>query len=135
LYVERFHPIDRQVCLVDNVQRSTLNFQLSTSSQQDDQIGRKVEPSAEAQKMNQEELIQKQRHGNLSAIKAENRMSAKEYDLEERLLDYAVQIIRVVESLPQTRAGNHVAAQLLRSGTSALPNHAEAQAAESRRLS
>jgi len=85
--------------------------------------------------MNQEELIQKQRHGNLSAIKAENRMSAKEYDLEERLLDYAVQIIRVVESLPQTRAGNHVAAQLLRSGTSALPNHAEAQAAESRRLS
>ena len=54
------------------------------------------------------------------------------YDLEERLLDYAVRIIRLVEALPNTRAGNHVAGQLLRSGTSALPNHGEAQAAVSR---
>jgi len=53
------------------------------------------------------------------------------YDLEERLLEYSVRIIRLVEKLPNTRAGNHVAAQLLRSGTSALPNHGEAQAAES----
>jgi four helix bundle protein len=56
----------------------------------------------------------------------------KEYDLEERLLNYAAQVIRLVESLPATRAGNHVSGQLLRSGTSALPNHGEAQAAESR---
>ena len=55
----------------------------------------------------------------------------KPYDLEERLLEYASRIIRLVERLPSTRAGNHVAGQLLRSGTSALPNHAEAQAAES----
>lgn len=54
------------------------------------------------------------------------------YDLEERLLEYSVRIIRLVEALPGTRAGNHVAGQLLRSGTSALPNHGEAQAAESR---
>ena len=54
------------------------------------------------------------------------------YDLEERLLDFAVRIIGLVEALPGTRAGNHVAGQLLRSGTSALPNHGEAQAAESR---
>ncbi len=60
-------------------------------------------------------------------------MITKEYDLEDRLLDYAAQIIRLAESLPQTRAGNHVAGQLLRSGTSPLPNHGEAQAAESRR--
>jgi four helix bundle protein len=59
-------------------------------------------------------------------------MKAK-YDLEERLLEYAAAIIRLVEELPDTRAGNHVAAQLLRSGTSALPNHGEAQAAESAR--
>jgi four helix bundle protein len=39
----------------------------------------------------------------------------------------------LVEKLPDSRAGNHVAGQLLRSGTSALPNHAEAQAAESRK--
>ena len=55
------------------------------------------------------------------------------YDLEERLLEYAARIVRLVEKLPNTRAGNHVAGQLLRSGTSALPNHAEAQAAESRK--
>ena len=59
-------------------------------------------------------------------------MEAK-YDLEERLLDYAARVIRLVEQLPQTRAGNHVAGQLLRSGISPLPNHGEAQAAESRR--
>ena len=59
-------------------------------------------------------------------------MSVK-YDLEERLLEYAARVIRLVEKLPDSRAGNHVAGQLLRSGTSALPNHAEAQAAESRR--
>jgi four helix bundle protein len=42
-----------------------------------------------------------------------------------------VRIIRLVEALPSTRAGNHVAGQLLRSGTSPLPNHGEAQGAES----
>jgi four helix bundle protein len=53
------------------------------------------------------------------------------YDLENRLLDFAALIIRLVESLPRTRAGNHIAGQLLRSGTSPLPNHGEAEAAES----
>jgi four helix bundle protein len=55
------------------------------------------------------------------------------YDLEERLLEYAARVIGLVEGLPETRAGNHVAGQLLRSGTSPLPNHGEAQGAESRR--
>ena len=54
-----------------------------------------------------------------------------DYDLEERLLEYSARIIRLVERLPNTRAGNHLAGQLLRSGTSPLPNHGEAQAAES----
>ncbi len=53
------------------------------------------------------------------------------YDPEERLLEYSVRIIKIVEQLPNTRAGNHVAGQLLRSGTSPYPNHGEAQAAES----
>ena len=53
------------------------------------------------------------------------------YDLDERLLDFLVGIIRITEALPNTRAGNHVAGQLLRSGTSPHPNHGEAQAAES----
>jgi four helix bundle protein len=53
------------------------------------------------------------------------------YDLEERLLEYTVTVIKLVEELPKTRTGNHVAGQLLRSGTSPYPNHGEAQAAES----
>lgn len=54
------------------------------------------------------------------------------YDLEDRLLNYAAEIVRLCERLPGSRAANHVASQLLRSGTAALPNHGEAQAAESR---
>jgi four helix bundle protein len=60
-------------------------------------------------------------------------MAALQYDLEERLLDFSVRIVRLVENLPRTRAGNHIARQMLRSGTSAYPNHGEAQAAESRK--
>ena len=56
---------------------------------------------------------------------------ARVFDLQQRLLQYAVKIIRLVESLPKTRAGNHVGGQLLRCGTSPLSNHGEAQAAES----
>ena len=54
------------------------------------------------------------------------------FDLEERLIDFAVRIIRTVESLPQTKVGNHVAGQLIRCGTSPAPNYGEAQSAESR---
>ncbi len=53
------------------------------------------------------------------------------FDLEKRLLKYSAMVIRLTERLPNTRAGNHLAGQLLRSGTSALPNHGEAQSAES----
>lgn len=59
-------------------------------------------------------------------------MAERTYDLEERLLEYAARIVRLVEKLPNTRAGNHIANQLLRSGTSPLPNHGEAEGAESR---
>jgi four helix bundle protein len=59
------------------------------------------------------------------------RVEDRVFDLEDRLLDYAAAIVRLVEELPKSRAGNHVAAQLLRSGTSPLPNHGEAESAES----
>jgi four helix bundle protein len=55
----------------------------------------------------------------------------RKFDLEERLREYSAAIIRLVETLPATRAGNHVAGQLLRCGTSPYPNHGEAQSAES----
>ena len=39
-------------------------------------------------------------------------------DLSERLLDFAARIGKVVDALPERRLGRHVAAQLVRSGTS-----------------
>src|SRR5438552_3701865 len=54
------------------------------------------------------------------------------FDLEDRLIAFCVRILDVVEALPTTKAGNHVAGQLVRCGTSPAPNYAEAQSAESR---
>ena len=56
----------------------------------------------------------------------------RKFDLEDRLLEFASAVIDLSESLPATRAGNHIAGQVLRSGTSPFPNHGEAKAAESR---
>ena len=58
---------------------------------------------------------------------------AKGDDLEDRLIDFAVQVIEISERLPDTRAGRHVAGQMLRSGTAAAPHYGEARGAESRR--
>jgi four helix bundle protein len=55
------------------------------------------------------------------------------FDLEERLLEFSARIIRLVDALPNTRAANHVAGQLLRCGTSPYGNHGEVEAAESRK--
>ena len=57
---------------------------------------------------------------------------SRKFDLEDRLLEFASAVSDLSESLPATRAGNHVAGQVLRSGTSPYPNHGEAEAAESR---
>ncbi|MBC7818615.1 MAG: four helix bundle protein [Planctomycetaceae bacterium] len=54
------------------------------------------------------------------------------FALEDRLIEFGVRVITVVEALPDSRAGNHIAGQLIRSGTSPAPNYAEAQSAESR---
>ena len=55
----------------------------------------------------------------------------RKYDLEERLIDFAVRMIELAEPLPKTRAGNHSAGQLVRCGTSPAPHYGEAQSAES----
>ena len=56
-----------------------------------------------------------------------------QFDLEDRLIDFAARCIKVAESLPNSRAGLHLADQLTRSGTSPALNYGEAQAAESRK--
>jgi four helix bundle protein len=53
--------------------------------------------------------------------------------LEERLIEFAVIIVGVVEALPNSKAANHIANQLIRSGTAPAPNYGEAQSAESRK--
>ena len=57
----------------------------------------------------------------------------KPQELENRLIDFAVAVVGVVEALPSTKAGNHIAGQLIRSGTSPALNYGEARSAESRR--
>jgi len=53
-------------------------------------------------------------------------------NLAERLLDFAVKIIKVVNALPKTAIGKHIGGQLLRCGTSSGSNYEEACGAESR---
>ncbi len=57
----------------------------------------------------------------------------KKNDLEERLINFSVQIIEITNSLSQTKAGIHLSGQLIRSGTSVSLNYGEAQSGESRR--
>ena len=54
------------------------------------------------------------------------------FDLDERLINFAVSVIDVSENLPKIFAANHIAGQLVRSGTSPALNYGEAQSAESR---
>lgn len=51
--------------------------------------------------------------------------------LENRLVDFSVRIIKLSTNLPRTPAGRHIAAQIMRSGTSPAPNYGEARGAES----
>jgi len=67
-----------------------------------------------------------------STLNAQRSSASRTYDLEDRLLEYAVRIIRVAESMKRSAAGLHIADQLLRSGTSPYGNHREAEGAESR---
>jgi hypothetical protein len=47
-----------------------------------------------------------------------NEKSSRKFDLEERLIEFAVLVIKISESLNNTRAGNYISGQLVRSGTS-----------------
>jgi four helix bundle protein len=53
------------------------------------------------------------------------------YDLEDRLLDFAMAVVELTDDLANTRAGDHIAGQLLRCGTSPYGHHGEVESAES----
>ncbi len=56
---------------------------------------------------------------------------AKGDDIQDRLLRLGASVMHLCDDLPLTNAGKHIAGQMLRSGTSAPPNYAEARGAES----
>jgi four helix bundle protein len=58
--------------------------------------------------------------------------NAKADDLESRLVQFAINIVKLTGRLPRRFEARHIAKQLLRSGTAAAPNYGEARAAESR---
>jgi four helix bundle protein len=53
------------------------------------------------------------------------------FDLEDRLVDFAVMILDLTEKLPNNYGANHLARQITRSGTSPALLYGEAQGAES----
>ena len=55
------------------------------------------------------------------------------FDLEERLIEFSVLIIGISKEMPRNYAANHLAKQIIRSGTSVSLNYGEAQSGESRK--
>ena len=67
------------------------------------------------------------------AANSNERVRLSSEQLSERILSFAARVGKVVDALPDSRLGRHIAGQLVRSGTSPAPNYAEACGAESRR--
>ncbi|HPF92482.1 MAG TPA: four helix bundle protein [Tenuifilaceae bacterium] len=57
----------------------------------------------------------------------------RKFDLEERLINFAVRIIELAESLKPTKANSYLSGQILRSGTAPALQYGEAQSSESRK--
>ena len=55
----------------------------------------------------------------------------KTNELEERVIDFAVSIVNIVEEIKQSYAGNYYGNQLIRSSGSPALNYGEARSAES----
>jgi four helix bundle protein len=56
----------------------------------------------------------------------------KPEEFSDRLWEFAARVGKVVEALPETKLGRHVAGKLVRCGTASAPNYDEARSAESR---
>jgi four helix bundle protein len=56
----------------------------------------------------------------------------RKFDLDERLISFAAEIVELSELLPATISGKHIAGQVVRSGTAPALQYGEAQAGESR---
>ena len=90
----------------------------------------KKTPNAEWRRVREE--LDDQYRANGKTSNAQREKDAR-FDLEERLLEFSARIIEIVDALPNTRAANHIAGQVLRCGTSPYGHHGEVEAAESRK--
>jgi four helix bundle protein len=80
----------------------------------------------------QSEIVDLQSEINFLSPKHEIATMTRE-QLEDRLIDFAVRILKICQMLPKTQGGSVLSAQMLRSGTSPALNYGEAQSAESSR--
>jgi four helix bundle protein len=90
------------------------------------------DPASQRPKNNPERRASGAEEDTVWAFREDEKGNGRRFDLEERLLAFASAIIDLSEKLPSSRAGNHVAGQILRSGLSPFPNHGEAEEAESK---
>ncbi len=60
-------------------------------------------------------------------------MNSRNFDLQDRLINFSLLVMKVVERLPKSYTGQHFAKQLVRSGTSPAFQYGEAKSAESRK--
>jgi len=117
------------------VKKKTPNVQVRTP---DAEVAINRRSTAEAATLNIECLRVREGEANYNAL-AETlnvqRSTAQRAAVRFRraLVGFSANIIQLIDTLPNTRAANHIAGQLLRCGTSPLGNHGEVQAAESRR--
>ena len=63
----------------------------------------------------------------------DDEVKMKKYDLEDRLINFSVLLIEIVNEMSGSKAGNHLSGQLIRSGSSVSLNYGEAQSAESKK--
>src|SRR5262245_25273289 len=59
-------------------------------------------------------------------------LNPKADEIEERLIQFGIDIMELTEQFPSGVHATHLARQITRSATAAAPNHAEARVAESR---
>jgi len=57
----------------------------------------------------------------------------KTFDLDDRMIDFSVRVIRFTENLPKSNSGLYFSDQIMRSVSSVVLNYSEAQSAESRK--
>ena len=55
----------------------------------------------------------------------------KKYDLEDRLVKFAIMVMTLADKLPDSYVGKYISGQIIRSGLSPALNYGEAKSAES----